>query len=604
MIKKKNLIVIFLSLLLAVLSVNAATSQQLLIEMNEYVDQQVTYNPLNGVGAGIWYDTGENQSFYNLTGYITITNTNANNMPMSDIYLSFDFTSNVTLPQLYAGRTGTFISNDTSSNLLVLHIPEILPGENSTWIYSINKTEIMPPLDLSTSFSDNKALAGDNITQTDIITNQFYNVSYQTNNCIYDINITQITVPVNFSGVPQDWFFLPSTLSGADSGNVTFFDLNRSQNWNVFAGGCLDLGNQTNITYTISSPYNIPKTTDYVMLNTTLKYKLNQTISHLRLIDIAAVSEATLDFEKKIVKPSHPTLYGSNVTWNVTGYFSTDSDIAYDLEYVTFWVSQRNAGSLDLNTIDNDTISNESLNISYTPFTLIDNVTTWTSPSWLFNYSDIPSPIVWMDVNFTVRNDGTQLINRSFTQNGNDIYIKEIYLIIGYWLEINKNITSITNDTYNVKIDVHNKGNQVTPADTVVTIYDFIPSNFNLNGTMVYSSSPWYSTSEANNSVNGEYNGTLYQWGLVPTGAGGLNTSFAQGPAFNENTTWSAEYNVTGFGEYNVMDVFITGLDPQQVDGAGSSKSVVVSEIFDRIKSTEGVFAAVASVLLLLGLLL
>ena len=116
--------------------------------------------------------------------------------------------------------------------------------------------------------------------------------------------------------------------------------------------------------------------------------------------------------------------------------------------------------------------------------------------------------------------------------------------------------------------------------------------------------SPWYTTANTSNPVLGQYNGTLYQFGLIPTGTSGLNTSFAQGPDINENTTWTVEYNVTGIGEYQLMDVFITGLDPQQVDGAGSSKSVIVSEIIDRIKSTEGIFAVVASVLLLLGLLL
>ena len=207
-----------------------------------------------------------------------------------------------------------------------------------------------------------------------------------------------------------------------------------------------------------------------------------------------------------------------------------------------------------------------------------------------------------MDVNFTIRNDGTQLINRSITQNQNDIYIKELYLIIGYWLEIEKNITSIGNDTYHIRIDVHNKGNQVTPADTIVTIYDFVPGNFHLNTSFNYSNSPWYNTTMANNSINGTYNGTLYQWGLLP--ANSLNTSFAQGPSVNENTTWSVDFDVQGQGDYQVMDVFITGLDPQQVDGAGSSRAVIVSEVLDRIKSTEGIFALVASVLLLLGLLL
>jgi len=205
-------------------------------------------------------------------------------------------------------------------------------------------------------------------------------------------------------------------------------------------------------------------------------------------------------------------------------------------------------------------------------------------------------------VNFTIYNDGAQLIDKSVTRQGNDIYIKELYLIIGYWLEVEKNITTIAQDTYHIRIDVHNKGNQVTPAGSIVTIYDFVPSNFALNGSFVYSSSPWYNTSQANTSINGGYNGTLYQWALIPNNI--YNTSFAQGPTNNVNTTWSADFNVTGSGDYTLLDVFITGLDPQKVEGAGSTRAVVVSEILDRIKSTEGIFAVVASILLLLGLLL
>ncbi|MCA9458956.1 MAG: hypothetical protein KC550_00240, partial [Nanoarchaeota archaeon] len=284
--------------------------------------------------------------------------------------------------------------------------------------------------------------------------------------------------------------------------------------------------------------------------------------------------------------------------------FNTNTNITYDLEAVSFWVSRRQVSGLftDPNTVDNDTISNASLINNLNPGITVNKTNPWTSPYWVFNYSDIPSPIVWMDINFSITNDGVQIINRSVTQNDNDIYIKEIYLIIGYWLEIEKNITSVGNDTYHVRIDVHNKGNQVTPANTVVTIYDFIPGNFNLNSSLTYSSSTWYNTTSSNNSINGTYNGTLFQWGLLPTNS--LNTSFAQGPGVNANTTWSVDYDVVGQGEYQVMDVFITGLDPQQVDGAGSSRAVIVSEVLDRIKSTEGIFAVVASVLLLLGLLL
>lgn len=587
--------------------VNAATSQQILVQFSENVDQQVTYNPLK-TGSGIWYDTFENQSIYNITGYLTITNTNPEGKTISDIFLNFSNTQNITLPTWYSGRTGSFIYNDVTSGMIVLHIPELQSGQSSVWMYGINISSIRSPLNLTTNYSDSKLLAGNNITLTDTLENVFDNISGQTT-CIYGINLTQVTVPINFSGSMQDYFFLPSTTTGPDSSNVSYvLSTNKTQYWYVWGGSCFNKTNQTNINYGLSTPLNIPKTTHYTMTNTTLKYSLNTTVSHLMLSEIKAIGEAKLDFEKKIVAPSHPTLYGSNVTWNVTAYFMTATNISYNLTSVTLWVSRRNVNGsyTDPNTVDNDTISNATLRVDLSPNSLVNSSLSWSSPTWLFNYSDIPSPIVWMKGNFTIQNDGVQLVNRSVIQNGSDIYIKELYLIIGYWLEIEKNVTSLSanNDSYNIKIYVHNKGNQVTPADTVVTVYDFVPSNYNVTSTMVFESSPWYTTATANNNITGFYNGTLYQFGLVPTGASGLNTSFAAGPVINENTTWTAEYNISGIGDYKVMDVFITGLDPQQVDGAGSSKSVIVSEIIDRIKSTEGIFAVVASVLLLLGLLL
>jgi hypothetical protein len=599
--KKKFAIAVGLFLLF--LSAISATDEQIRVEVNEYVNQTVHFNPLKYIGTshGIWADMGENQSFYDLVGYINVSNQNPMNRTISDIYVQFDNTNNITLPTLFSGRVGTFILNDTVSNSIVLHIPELRGGENSVWIYGINTSAVSPPINFTTEYTVTKTLAGDNFTVTDSIENVFNNLVFQTDTCIYDINLTQTMIPVNFSGTLYDFLFSGSTV-GVDNSNVTYSDFNRVQNWNLLGGNCFFKGDSQEISYNISTPYNIPATTDYPFSNTVLEYKMDNTISHLKVQDITALSEAKIEIEKQILYAAHPTLFGSNVTWNVTALFETSTNITYNITSLTLWVAQRSIISGDPNTIDNDTISGDLLRVDSTPNELVNNLNPWVSPSWLFNYSDLPSPIVYMDVGFKIDSDGTQLINRSFTQNGNDIYIKEIYLILGYWLEIEKNISSVGNDLYNVKIDVHNKGNQVTPADSLVTVYDFIPSNFAVVSPYVYSASPWYLTAYANHSVNGTFNGSLFQWGIVPSNS--LNTSFDAGPDKNENTTWSVEFNLTGQGDYTLLDVFVTGLDPQQVDGAGSTKSVVVSEVVDRIGSTEGIFATIASVLLLLGLLL
>jgi len=257
MVKLNKLLIAILGLFLFAFSVNAV-SQQILVEMEEYVDQQVLFNPLK-TGAGIWYDTTENQSVYNITGYITVTNTNPAGDSMSDIYVSFDNTANMTLPTLNSGRVGTFIANDPSSGGLILHIPELLNGETSVWIYYVNTSAIKPPLNFTSTYSDSKVLAGNNITVTDTVENVFDNLGYQIDTCIYGINITQTTVPVDFSGIPQDYYFLPTTTTGSDATNVSYlFATNKTQNWVVWNGTCFYKTNVTDISYDVSTPLNIP----------------------------------------------------------------------------------------------------------------------------------------------------------------------------------------------------------------------------------------------------------------------------------------------------------------------------------------------------------
>lgn len=603
-INNKLSFVLLVLFVLAGFSSVFATQPQIAVNLTEFVNQNVSFNPLK-VGGGIWFDAHENQSFYNLTGYITISNRNLNNQTISDIYILLNNTQNITLPKYYDGRNGIFILNNTGSGSLLLHIPELLSGQNSTWIYKINRTSIRPPLNFTSNYSNTKVLAGSNITVTDKVQNTFDNLSFQKSTCINNIIISQVTQSVNFSGVPQYFYFYnttPATLltSGIGAVNVVYPN-DTAQNWNILAGACLNKTNETTITYKIKTPHNIPKTTNYPMIISTLKYQLNNTISHLEVSDIKAVSAGSIGFDKKIEKPSDPLLYGSNVTWNITAFFNTSTNITYNLSGFTMWVAKRSLQG-NPNSIANDSISGVSLYKSSNPYTLVNITSPWFSPSWFFNYSDLPTPIVWAKANFSIANYGNQLISRNVTRNGKDLYIKEIYLIIGYWLEVTKNITSVGNNTYNINITVHNKGNQVTPADSPVTVYDFIPERFNVTSSFNFAVSPWFSTSSSNISVNGSYNGTLFRWGLIPTNI--LNTSFAAGPSYNANTTWSVDFNITGNGNYKVTDVFITGLDPQKVEGAGTTSSVVISEVLNKLKSSEGIFAGIASILLLFGLLL
>ena len=61
----------FLALMIVPM-VSFSSQEQIRVDLQEEVDQVVIYNPLNAA-SGIWTDSNENQSEYNITGYITVT---------------------------------------------------------------------------------------------------------------------------------------------------------------------------------------------------------------------------------------------------------------------------------------------------------------------------------------------------------------------------------------------------------------------------------------------------------------------------------------------------------------------------------------------------
>lgn len=293
------------------------------------------------------------------------------------------------------------------------------------------------------------------------------------------------------------------------------------------------------------------------------------------------------------------------------------SNITLQLNEFTRWVATQTIG--DPNTIDNDAVNTGTqliVNDTFTTGQVLINSTnnTWQSPTWLFNYTDLPTPILYGKADFQIYDDGTQIVNRTITRSGNDIFIKELYLVLGYWLEVEKNVTSLENDTYNVHIEVYNKGNQVTPVNATISLFDFIPGNFNLTTNMtdytnlsVYSiNTTWYTVNFDQENITGNYNGTLLRWaisGATNSTTGVVDPSFAQGPNKNENNTFIANFTIVGEGEYSLLDVFIVGVDPQQVDGATAATTLFVTEFVEKIRTSEGIFAALAGAMLVLGLL-
>lgn len=603
----KRLVSLLLSLIIFLLfqfSFIFSTQNVLIVEVNEFVAQEVIYNPIQDT-EGIWVNTNQNQTSYELRGEIVISNVLLTDS-ISDIIISFENIENISIPTYLRGRIGIIESYSSLNDSLTIYIPYLGPQENSTWQYSINISNVRPPLSLISNYSDPRILAGQEFQITDTIQN---NLDFA---CIDNITIIQNTLPINFTQTSFDIEFNDISIQGPDSSNVLFSVGNTQMNWNVLGGSCLNENENTSITYSLEIPLEIPVSDNYQIIESILEYTLNTSLSQIRVSNIDAISSSISSFEKNIVGPSTSSFSDLNVTWNVSSNFSTQAnDISYELREVTMWVSQRDFLSSTLtnpDTTDNDTISNLPLRITYNPTSIINNSNSWNSPNWLFNYTENPQPIVWMQVDYAIHNDGVQLINRTTTQNENDIFIKELYIVVGYWLQVEKNITQVNNNTYFIEINVKNKGNSPTPENAIITVYDFLPSNFNVSGIVQLSDviGGWYWTASSASTLSaGPFNGTLLRWALNPTGNYNLNASFNKNDGeFNFTNTWSANYTIIGSGEYSVSEVFLVGIDPQRVDGAGGSEKVEINQQLNLASSFERTLGIIAGILIVLGVLI
>jgi len=232
------------------------------------------------------------------------------------------------------------------------------------------------------------------------------------------------------------------------------------------------------------------------------------------------------------------------------------------------------------------------------------NISTgWDGSFWYFNYTDganssYPPPIVWMKPEWLISHELGQIVNYTKTINGLDVYMKYIYVIHGYWLEVQKNISNIGEDQYRIYTYVENIGNGWTPQYEKVTVYDFVPNNF-----APYS---WSITPPSNVSVGtlgSEFYGTSYVWDIP--WKDGMNSSL--GPKYGplattwRNYSWNVSYIVNGTGAYKVTELYIVGLDPLKVDGAFASPLIAVITGFQS-HSKEVIYVGIVMFLVIVNL--
>ena len=598
MVNKYVKIMLIAFLVLSGLNLAMAAQNIIDVSITERGFEEVLYNPLQATG-GVYVDSNENRSVYDIYGEIVIMN-NHNTESVQDTVLNISGIANIYNLTNSSGRESYIIDFNVAGDYVLILIPDLGAGQNATLSYIVNTTTIAPPLNFTASYSDSKVFSGLPITITDYVGNYMNNTLYP-NNCIFDINITQNAMVINSSGILENVTYDGTSLAGTDVLNAGITTNNRTINWDLLAGACLNSGSSTDILYDVITPATISVADDYKIVNTTIKYSYNDTFSRIDVSTIDSILNLDLMFDKFF----DTILTGDNATWRINGSIYNPTNITINLTTVNFWVSVRDGtgtGFTNPSIIDNDTVSGAVLSTVYTPGVLMnESLVPWSNAGseWFFNYTFSSSPIVWMDMDNFIVDDGIQLSNRSVSYSENNIYIKEIYIATGYWLQISKNITRLGDNWYNVFVEVRNLGTSPTPSDQVVQIYNFLPIAFTLNSSFSFSSSTWYNTVSANETlVDPVYNGTMFQFGLIAN-INPFNSSLAAfGGASNSNNTWSMSYNVTGSGEFSYDDLFLTGVDPLHVSEYGSTQALSIEGVYGFLSSkVEVVFAVFAGVI-------
>ena len=569
---------LFLHFFIIILLSNLAfsTTEVVNVKVTEYVNEQTTYDPL-GASSGLYSNSGETKS-YTISGEIFIENVNAiDSIESIKVALSsIQGIYNISYSSGNFGFVGVF---DTIGDNLELYVPDLGIGENSSFTYNINSSYIKPLINFTTSYTHSSTLSGLSFGVTDLIVNNL-NSSLYSSTCISNLQIFQKTKTVTQS-IPIDFTFDTLSLTGLDSANASFSD-NRTLTWNVLNNNCINSGENLNISYDINVPNNFESDGIIDFLNSTISYTFNESLSSINIDKITAVADVNLEFNKFQVN----VLQGDNATWRVRSFVESDTSFIVNLTKVTMWVSERNfnnTGFTNPSSIDVDTISGASLQNIFTPGILLNSTNPWDNvgTELFFNYTYSSSPIVWMDIENTLHDDGTQMKSQTESMNGDIGFTKRIYVATGYWLEITKNITRISDSNYRIDIKVSNLGNLPTPRGQSVVVYNFIPNDFNLTSSLVFSNSPWYNTQDTNTTLNDPiYNGTMFQFALLHN----LNPSNSSLDKYlgteNINNTWTLTYNISGIGQFAFDDLFLTGVDPLKTGTIGGTQGIKIKGDF------------------------
>lgn len=203
--------------------------------------------------------------------------------------------------------------------------------------------------------------------------------------------------------------------------------------------------------------------------------------------------------------------------------------------------------SLKVLVTDNIGVSSVYANISYLQGSQRVNLTLTSTFTYEGNFSN---SIYQGNYNITIiANDTSNLINNS---------LKYYFNVTSLNLKLIENITKLTNSNFNINLTLQNINDFKTFENTSIKVHIFIPSNLTLNSNFNILASTQYSTSNSSQILSDPiYNGIIYKFTLIPQiSSGSVFESYTT--SFNQTNSWNLNFNLTGFGNYNISKVIFS----------------------------------------------
>lgn len=582
------------------------------ITITDVVDYNVTYNATDESEHPFDVTAPTHEYVPYAVGQIIIENVASEDL--ADINVTIDNTDQLEgVPIFNAGQSDVkgYVHDDDgwadqTGGEITFHIPDLPQGDKVYFDYTINRTEIVEPINV-TKNTTTRLGAGR------VFNNEVFNVTINMSMTMGDpstrIQFNAFEHAINNFTFRDDTGFMD--VSHGSNSTLT----NMSMTWdNVVLNGT---GNFALWNFAVHSPnsttaedtlgavssYNVKK--NYKLIHfgrLEVNFTANDTVWDVTITQVKAKPKARLSVTKE---------RSGEYTWSIYPKFKNNaetSQLYYQINKVSVWAipSINDAGSLDPGD------KNEWMNNSYYQWNETTNVNfpiiiapgdEWKNGTTENNgygeghsfFNDTVVPIVWGKVNFTIVDNDTTVSRIYGTENrtGKYVYYQKILFLQGYFLEAQKYVEDMSGEgMFKVTIELTNRGNGVTPNSTLMA--DIIPSNMDItyaNGTISDSAIEINSTDTGkDHQYVGEESGAIlwakYSNSQNFTGKQGATGEFAGATTYfwelkrlRAGETITVVYYINGTGEYFPGDMYVVGVDPVMTNRIAAAP---------RISSTDG----------------